>query len=69
MTMMRNNDSDDNNDDHKNHNDCDDHDYVDHNNHDQTFTLDWPECLGWSRSFNNFIGSLHFWVLIEDKVV
>ena len=40
MTMMRNNDSDDNNADHKNHNDCDDHDYVDHNNHDQTFTLD-----------------------------
>ena len=24
------------------------------------FTLDWLECLGWRRSFNNFIGSLHF---------
>ena len=24
------------------------------------FTLDWLECLGWRRSFNNFIGSIHF---------
>ena len=34
------------------------------------FTLDWLECLGWRRSFNNFIGSLRFGVIIdrEDKV-
>ena len=24
------------------------------------FTLDWLQCLGWRRSFNNFIGSIHF---------
>ena len=29
------------------------------------FTLDWLRCLG---SFNNFIGSLHFLVLIKNKV-
>ena len=25
-----------------------------------SFTRDWLECLGWRRSFSNFIGSLHF---------
>ena len=32
-------------------------------------TLDSLECFGWRRSFNNFIGSLHFVVLVEDKVI
>ena len=31
------------------------------------FTLNWLECLGWRRSFNSFIDSLHFLVLIEEK--
>ena len=35
----------------------------------RSFTLDWLECLGCRRSFNNFIGSLHFWVIIEEKVI
>ena len=32
-------------------------------------TLDWLECLGWRRSFLNFIGSIHFLILIEGKVI
>ena len=33
------------------------------------FTLDWLECLRWRRPFNNFIASLHFFDLVEDKVI
>ena len=38
-------------------------------NGERTFTLNWLECLGWRRSFNNFVASLLFLVLIEDKVI
>ena len=29
----------------------------------RSVTFDWLDCLGWRRSFNNFIGWLHFVVL------
>ena len=36
---------------------------------DETVSRDWLECLGCRRLLNHFIGSLHFLVLIENKVI
>ena len=32
------------------------------------FTLDWLECFGWRPGHSNFIGSLHFLVLLKIKL-